>query len=112
VESNDEKKAGLKVSKAERGDSGKYQLVLKNSKGEITVPIEIEVIDRPGMPEGPLVVSDVFENRATLSWNKPVDDGGSPITGYIVEKLATGRDDWQPVSSFFYYIGLYNFKGS
>jgi len=106
VETNEEKKAGLRVAKAERGDSGKYQLILKNSKGETVVPIEIEVVDRPGMPEGPLAISDVFDNRATLSWNRPLDDGGSPITGYIVEKLATGRDDWQPVGFFFLFFFL------
>lgn len=30
----------------------------------------------------------------TLSWNKPRDDGGSPITGYVLEKRDKGKDRW------------------
>ena len=104
MESNDAKQANLKVAKAVRGDSGKYELILQNCKGEIRVPIEIEVIDKPTAPEGPLVVSDVFDNRASLSWKKPLDDGGSPITNYVIEKLATGRNDWQAVINFIHFI--------
>lgn len=99
VPSQDKNKANLKVDKAQRGDSGKYKLILSNSKGDTEVPIEIEVIDKPGAPEGPLKVSDVFDNRANLAWNKPLDDGGSPILHYVVEKLATGRDDWQTLET-------------
>lgn len=42
-------------------------------------------------------VSDVTKNGAKVKWEKPDDDGGKPITGYVLEKLdkATGR--WMPV---------------
>lgn len=98
-EKNDNKKANLKINKAERGDSGKYQLVLSNSKGEFKVPIEIEVIDKPGAPEGPLKVTDVFQDNATLSWKKPLDDGGVPITGYVIEKMDVAKGGWMPVET-------------
>ena len=51
----------------------------------------------PGKPKGPLKVSDVTKNGCKLKWDKPEDDGGKPLSGYLVEKLdkATGR--WVPV---------------
>ena len=36
----------------------------------------------PGMPE----VEEVGSDFVNLSWEKPSDDGGGRITGYIVER--------------------------
>lgn len=62
-------------------------------------PILIEIfniLDKPAAPEGPLEVSDVHKEGCKLKWEKPKDDGGLPISGYVVEKMdvATGR--WVP----------------
>lgn len=46
---------------------------------------------------GPLKVSDVTKNSCKLKWEKPEDDGGSPITGYQVEKLDKSTGRWMPV---------------
>jgi hypothetical protein len=43
--------------------------------------------DKPLPPQGPLDVSDITPETCSLSWKPPIDDGGSPITNYIVEKL-------------------------
>jgi len=47
---------------------------------------------------GPLEVTDVTKSGCHLKWKAPEDDGGKPITSYIIEKMdkATGR--WVPVS--------------
>ena len=45
--------------------------------------------DRPGRPEKPIQVSDVFKDRCKLSWNPPKDDGGVPLDHYVVEKMDT-----------------------
>ena len=37
-------------------------------------------------PDGPLNVRDVTKESAVVSWKEPEDDGGSPITHYVVEK--------------------------
>lgn len=40
--------------------------------------------DEPGKP-GNLEVTDWDKNFVDLKWIPPTDDGGSPVTGYIVE---------------------------
>lgn len=53
-------------------------------------------VDKPDKPEGPLEVTNVHKEGCKLKWKKPKDDGGLPLTGYVVEKMdaATGR--WVP----------------
>lgn len=50
--------------------------------------------DRPSPPEGPLEVSNVTKDSARLAWRLPVDDGGSPILHYIIEKMDVSRGTW------------------
>lgn len=54
-------------------------------------------IGAPMKPEGPLKVKDVTKNGAKLEWGKPKDDGGTPITAYVVEKLDMQTGRWVPV---------------
>ena len=53
----------------------------------------------PLPPTGPLEISNVSKDHATLSWKPPKDDGGNRVTGYIVERRDTskGADAWIPV---------------
>lgn len=53
--------------------------------------------DRPGAPSGPLDVVDVYADRCSLLWDKPADDGGSPVKHYIVEKKDAEKDEWEEV---------------
>jgi hypothetical protein len=48
----------------------------------------------PSTPVGPLEVSDVQRNSIALKWRPSEDDGGSPITGYIVEKRESKYGKW------------------
>lgn len=48
----------------------------------------------PAKPVGPLDISNVQRDSATLKWKAPKDDGGSPLTGYIIEKRDAKKTTW------------------
>ena len=45
----------------------------------------------PNAPE----VTDWSERHMDLEWSEPIDDGGSPITGYHIEARLNSGGDWQ-----------------
>lgn len=51
------------------------------------------LIDPPGPASSP-DIADVGKDFASITWTKPDDDGGSQVTGYIVEKTEAGADRW------------------
>lgn len=50
----------------------------------------------PSAPKGPLEVRDIDATSALLSWRPADQDGGSPITDYIVESSLDG-EEWMKV---------------
>jgi titin len=48
----------------------------------------------PSPPEGPLRVIRVNRNMVDLHWRPPIDNGGSPIEQYIIEKREADRSHW------------------
>jgi hypothetical protein len=42
----------------------------------------IDQPSKPGTPE----IKDFDKNFVELQWTRPSEDGGSPITGYVIEK--------------------------
>jgi hypothetical protein len=55
-----------------------------------TIKLPFGVPDAPGEPD----VHEIGTNFVTLSWQKPVHDGGGPISGYWVEKKEKGSEKW------------------
>lgn len=49
--------------------------------------------DVPGAPGAPRGI-DSAEDFITIAWTKPRHDGGSPITGYVIEKRMISEDKW------------------
>lgn len=96
---NTDFKALLTVKDAIRVDGGQYTLVLTNVAGTKTVPFSVKVLDRPGPSQGPLTVSNVTEEKCSLSWLPPRHDGGSSISHFIIQKRETSRLAWTVVSS-------------
>ncbi|CAH8545499.1 unnamed protein product [Schistosoma haematobium] len=92
--------AVLRIPKARRSDGGNYELTLTNDLGQVKTSCHVEVLDVPGPPEGPLEATDVNAEEITLKWKPPLDDGGQPISNYILEKRVKGSDNWQKVSAF------------
>lgn len=50
--------------------------------------------DAPGPPQPPFDISDIDADACTLAWHIPLEDGGSNITNYVVEKCDVSRGDW------------------
>ena len=50
--------------------------------------------DLPGKPSVPEFV-DWDVDRVDLKWEAPKDDGGAPITGYIIEKKEKLTSHWE-----------------
>jgi len=88
------------IPDVERDDAGKYSINVANDSGSCNVPLKVKVIAPPLPPTGPLEISNVGKDHATLSWKPPKDDGGSRVAGYIVERRDTskGPDAWIPVT--------------
>lgn len=49
--------------------------------------------ERPSPPLN-LNFSDQTKSAVTLTWETPTSNGGSMITGYIIEKCDEGTDKW------------------
>lgn len=80
----------------------RYQFRVKavNAEGQSEPLVSDEPItaknpyDEPGAPED-VRIDDWDEKSATLKWKIPKNDGGAPITGYIVEKKEK-LGSWEP----------------
>jgi Fibronectin type III domain. len=51
------------------------------------------LLDEPGAPGKPLLM-DWDKDHVDLEWPAPKSDGGSPITGYIIQKKEKGSPYW------------------
>lgn len=54
----------------------------------------------PGPIVKPLTASDITKNSCHLRWRPPLDDGGSKVTHYVVERQEIGKPYWTTVASF------------
>lgn len=63
----------------------------------MTHPRLYSTVDAPNAPGAP-VVEDTDKDSVKLAWNPPLRDGGSKITGYIIEKK-TPDGDWEKAAN-------------
>ena len=52
----------------------------------------------PGEPGIPYI-SDCTDTTLNLKWEPPTDDGGSPITEYVIEMHETRSSSWRKVNT-------------
>lgn len=81
------------------GQEYKFRVSAVNAEGE-SEPLEADhsiiaknPFDEPDAPGRPEAV-DWDKDHVDLQWTPPVSDGGSPITGYIIEKREKGQTKW------------------
>jgi len=80
-----------------RSDSGEYRIRVKNESGQDEATFRVNILDKPGPPQGPMVYEEVQANSVLISWRLPLDNGGSPLTGYVIEKRdCTHGGGWVP----------------
>ena len=51
----------------------------------------------PGAPNAP-TVSDIYHDNCLVAWQPPTEDGGSPVTGYHLERRTVGSKHWIQVN--------------
>ncbi|XP_073472204.1 myosin-binding protein H-like [Aquarana catesbeiana] len=83
----------LFIRKAERKDSGTYEVSVKIDDLEDKAKIEIQIAERPGPPKG-ITLVDVWGFNAALEWIPPQDNGNAEITGYTVQKSDKKTGEW------------------
>uniref|UniRef100_A0A8B9ZFX1 Titin n=1 Tax=Anas platyrhynchos TaxID=8839 RepID=A0A8B9ZFX1_ANAPL len=81
----------LTINECTRSDSGQYPLTAKNIVGEVSEVITVQVHDIPGPPTGPIKFDEISSDFVTFSWQPPLNDGGVPISNYVVEMRQTDK---------------------
>lgn len=88
----------FKVKGLKEGEETEFRVTAVNKAGQSkpsqVAKLSYKVPDSPSRPE----VSDVTPTSAVVTWAPPESDGGSPVTGYIVEKREVGKDRWTKVN--------------
>lgn len=108
---NHERNTILTTRRAVRPDSGKYTLRLKNSSGVCEKSADVIVLDKPTPPKGPLKVEEVRSDHVKVKWDKPEDNGGSDLTGYVLEKMDMDTGRWIPAGEVGPNEDNFTFKG-
>ncbi|XP_075998180.1 titin-like [Genypterus blacodes] len=85
-----------KIENLQEGCFYHFRVLAENEFG-VGLPVEtteaVKASETPLTP-GKMTLVEVTCNSVRLSWEKPKNDGGSKITGYIVEMQAMGDDTW------------------
>lgn len=53
--------------------------------------------EKPDAPSQP-TVTDITPESASIKWEAPENDGGAPITNYVIEYRRHGDSKWLPAS--------------
>uniref|UniRef100_A0A8U7MIB7 Uncharacterized protein n=1 Tax=Corvus moneduloides TaxID=1196302 RepID=A0A8U7MIB7_CORMO len=89
----------LTINECIRSDSGQYPLSAKNIVGEVSEVITVQVHDIPGPPTGPIKFEEISCDFLTFSWEPPLNDGGVPISNYVVEMRQTDSTTWTELAT-------------
>ncbi|KAJ0036221.1 hypothetical protein NQD34_004898 [Periophthalmus magnuspinnatus] len=85
----------LLLIRCQRKDTGEIKIKLKNEDGFTESFSQLIVLDKPTCPLGPAEVIESSPICIEFKWRPPKDDGGSPVTNYILERQQVGRNTWK-----------------
>ncbi|XP_038134428.1 immunoglobulin-like and fibronectin type III domain-containing protein 1 [Cyprinodon tularosa] len=85
----------LLLMKLQRKDSGEIKLKLKNEFGTSEAVSQLNVLDKPTPPMGPLEIVEASSSVIDFKWRPPKDSGGCKIQNYILERNQVGRNTWK-----------------
>ncbi|KAG2470302.1 TITIN protein, partial [Polypterus senegalus] len=90
----------LRFPESNREDTGYYTITASNRLGTSSRTIKAEILDRPSPPRN-LVVSEIKAESCYLTFDAPVDNGGSEITNYIIDKrdASVKKSEWEEISN-------------
>lgn len=77
----------LTIKQCNRGDSGVYVVKASNEHGKDEAKFEVQIVDVPDKPRGPLEVTleSGYARTAKLEWKPPKWDGGSELVSYSID---------------------------
>lgn len=94
----------LPLAKVKREDAGDYGVVISNSLGEVSVTVQLIVLDKPSPPRNPQVSENTGE-RVVFSWEEPEflglgpDAVASEVLTYVVEMRESTQRVGKPVTT-------------
>ncbi|ROI15119.1 Myosin light chain kinase, smooth muscle [Anabarilius grahami] len=100
IESCDES-SSLVISEARPEDSGRYTIFVRDRKSSAQHTVTLNVLDLPQPPASCPVVHVLSPHCLVLSWSGPSYDGGSAVTGYVVEVCESPgeTDHWKELTA-------------
>merc|ERR1712200_52924 len=89
-----ERNTVLSIPKADRArDTGRFTIKLVCEAGTFEATGNVNVLDVPSKPRN-LTPDEVRAEHVKLSWQPPEDDGGTPITSYLVRYMDIDSGEW------------------
>jgi len=89
-----EKNTVLSIPKADRArDTGRYKIILTCEAGTFEATGNVNVLDVPSKPRA-INPDEIRAEHVKLSWMPPEDDGGTPITSYLVRYMDIDSGEW------------------
>lgn len=98
LESCDENNS-LVISEALPEDSGRYTIFVRDRKSSAQHTVTLNVIDLPQPPASCPVARVLSPHSLVLSWSGPSYDGGSAVTGYVVEVCEKESEQWKELTA-------------
>ncbi|CAN7939459.1 unnamed protein product [Ixodes hexagonus] len=89
----------LKLVDVDPSHRGTYTLEATNEHGSDEFSVAVMITGEPEPPEGKPQVTSVDWNSCTLSWNPPANDGGSPVSSYIIERRQMDNELWMKATT-------------